>query len=220
MGFDLFKSVGKVASDVGGTVHSFANDVATVAGHATNTLPKNEKVTGVDWRGIDNVTSSIGNAVKKVPVIGPLFHGLLGVATEPFAVSEDILKGNRVDHVVVDEFRRRIGNIREIAPYAQTVIALVPGVGPVASSAIGAGLALAQGLPADEVLAATVAGAIPGGAVALAAYNVGRTALVQHKLGVASLVSNIGQAAGIPIPPAANDALTGGLNVLQSMSNT
>ena len=220
MGFNLFKSIGDVASGVGGTVHSFANNVSTVAGHAVGVLPKNEKVTGVDWRGIDNVTNSIGNAVKKVPVVGPLFHGLLGVATQPFSISENILKGERVDHVAVDALKQRIGDIREIAPYAQTVIALVPGVGPVASSAIGAGLALAQGLPADEVAAAAIAGALPGGAVALAAYNVGRTALVQHRVGgVASLVSGIGQAAGIPIPPAANAALTGGLNALQNMVN-
>jgi hypothetical protein len=220
MGFNLFKSVGKVASDVGNTVHTFANSAATVAGHATHTLPQNEKVTGVDWRGIDNVTNSIGDAVKKVPVVGQLFHGLLGIATQPFSISENILKGNRVDHVAVAALKQRIADIREVAPYAQTVIALVPGIGPVASSAIGAGLALAQGLPADEVAMAAVAGAIPGGAVALAAYNVGRTALVQHRVGgVASLVSSIGQAAGIPIPPTANAALTGGLNVLQSMVN-
>ncbi|MFI5300576.1 MAG: hypothetical protein ACHREM_21025 [Polyangiales bacterium] len=220
MGFNLFKSIGDVASGVGGTVHSFANNVSTVAGHAVGVLPKNEKVTGVDWRGIDNVTNSIGDAVKKVPVVGPLFHGLLGVATQPFSISENILKGERIDHVAVDALKQRIGDIREIAPYAQTVIALVPGVGPVASSAIGAGLALAQGLPADEVLAATIAGALPGGAIALAAYKVGRTALVQHKLGnVASLVTSIGSAAGIPIPPAANAALTGGLNALTSMVN-
>jgi hypothetical protein len=220
MGFDLFKTIGGVASGVGNTVHTFANNAASVAGHAVGVLPPNEKVTGVDWRGIDNVTNSIGDTVRKVPVVGPLFHGLLGLATQPFSISENILKGERVDHVAVDALKQRVGDIREIAPYAQTVIALVPGVGPVASSAIGAGLALAQGLPVDEVAAAAIAGALPGGAIALAAYNVGRTALVQHKLGnVASLVSSIGQAAGIPIPPVASATLTGGLNVLQNMVN-
>src|ERR1700677_384599 len=118
-------------------VSAFINNVASAAGHAVGVLPKNERITGVDWKGIDNVTNSIGRLVQKVPVVGPLFHGLLGIAAEPFAIGEDILKGDRIDHVVVNEFRRRIGSIREIAPYAQTVIAFVPAVGPLAPSAIG-----------------------------------------------------------------------------------
>ena len=201
-------------------VSSFLNSVGTAAGHAVGVLPKNEHITGVDWKGIDGFTNSLGDLVKKIPVVGPLFHGLLGIAGEPFAISEDILKGDRIDHVVVNEFRRRIGSVREIAPYAQTVIAFVPAVGPLASSAIGAGLAIAEGRPADEVAMAAVAGAIPGGALAKAAYDVGRAAIVNKKVGgVASLVSAVGAAAGVQIPPAAGAALRGGLNALQAVAN-
>lgn len=203
-----------------GAVAKFVNAAATTAGHATGTLPKNKHITGVDWGGLDNVTKSIGDTVKKVPVVGPLFHGMLGIETQPFSIAENILKGQRIDHVAVGAFRQRIGDVREVAPYAQTVIAFVPAVGPAASAAIGAGLAIAAGRPADEVAMAAVAGAIPGGAIAQAAYNVGRTALVQHKLGgVSNLVSAIGTAAGVTIPPAANTALTGGLNALQAVAN-
>lgn len=220
MGFNLFKAVGGAVSGVAGDIHTFTNNVATVAGHAVGVLPKGQHVTGVDWRGIDNVTNSIGDAVKKIPVVGPLFHGLLGIQTQPFSIAENILKGQRIDHVAVGAFRQRIGDVREVAPYAQTVIAFVPGVGPAASSAIGAGLAIAAGMPADEVAMAAVAGAIPGGAIAQAAYKVGRTALVNKKVGgVADLVYSIGSAAGVQIPPAATAALTGGLNALQSMAN-
>jgi hypothetical protein len=201
-------------------ISAFIDNAATTAGHAIGTLPKNEKITGVDWKGIDNVTSSIGRTIQKIPVVGPLLHAVLGISTEPFAISEDILKGDRIDHVAVQEFRRHIGNIREIAPYAQTVISFVPAIGPLASSAIGAGLAISEGLPADEVAMAAVAGAIPGGALAQAAYKVGRSAIVNKRVGgVADLVSAIGTAAGVSIPPAANVALRGGLNALQAMAN-
>jgi hypothetical protein len=201
-------------------VSAFINNAATTAGHAVGVLPKNEKITGVDWKGIDNVTNSIGRTIQGIPIVGPLLHAVLGISVEPFAISEDILKGDRIDHVVVQEFRRHIGNIREIAPYAQTVISFVPAVGPAASAAIGAGLAISEGLPADEVAMAAVAGAIPGGALAQAAYKVGRAAIVNKRVGgVADLVSAIGTAAGVQIPPAASTALRGGLNALQAMAN-
>ena len=207
-------------SDVGFNLGNFFNSIGTTAGHAIGVLPKNKHITGVDWKGIDRTVNSIGDAVKKIPVVGPLFHGVLGAAAEPFALSESILKGERVDHAFVDSFKRQIGQVREVAPYAQAVISFIPGVGTAASMAIGAGLAIAAGRPIDEVAVAAVSSALPGGSLAAAAYNTSRTAIVNHKVsGLGTLVSAIGAAAGVDVPPAASAAIVGGLDATQAIAN-
>ena len=106
----------------------------------------------------------------------------------------------------------------------EMVIAMVPGIGPVVSGAISAGLALAEGQPITDVLEAGIAGAIPGGAIAKAAFDMGKE-IVKDK-GVKNisalggdLMSGVAAAANITIPPAIKAAITTGLSITQSVAN-
>ena len=188
----------------------FISDAASASGRALSTVAG----------GIDKGANFVANTVQKIPLVGGVYHGVLSINAMPFKVAGDILGGKNVGQALVAGFKQDVAAVHEVAPVAQTVISFVPGVGPLASSAIGAGLALASGAPMDEVAMAAVRGSIPGGALVGAAYDVGRAAIVDHKVGnLASLVTTIGQAAGVPIPPAASAALTGGLNTLRAVAN-
>jgi hypothetical protein len=198
---------------MGFNLGKFFNSIGAAAGHALGALPK----------GIVDVTSSLGNAVKGIPIVGPLFHGVLGIAAGPFDLSERVLNGERVDHALVDNFKEQIGSIKEVAPYAQAVVSFVPGVGTVASAALGAGLAIASGQKLDTVVMSAVRGAVPGGALGVAAFDVGRDA-IRGKLHVGILASvgmqAVGNALGVSIPPAAAKSITGGLNAIQSIASS
>ena len=195
---------------MGFNLGKFIKDAASTAGHALG-APAGLMVKG---------TEAISKVASKIPVLGPMFHAILGIADEPFALSKSILDGERIDKAFVSSFKRQLADIKEVAPYAQAVVSFIPGLGTVASMAIGAGLAIASGRPIDEIAIAAVAGAIPGGPIVKAAYDVGRTAIVSHKVGnIGSLISAVGTAVGVPIPPEASAALTGGLNTLGAMAN-
>jgi hypothetical protein len=188
----------------------FIKDAASTAGH----------VLGAPAGLIIKGTEEISKVASKIPVIGPAFHAVFGLADEPFKLEHSILSGERIDKAFVDSFKRQIADIKEVAPYAQAVVSFVPGIGTAASMAIGAGLAIASGRPIDEVAMAAVSGAIPGGPIVSAAYNVGRTAIISHRIeDLGALASAVGQAAGVPIPAEASAALTGGLHVLGAMAN-
>jgi hypothetical protein len=207
---------------MGFNLGDFFNNIGTAAGHALGVLPKDKHITGVDWHGIDNFTSSIGHALSSVPVVGGLLKGVADIATTPFSFAEDILKGERIDHVLVDQFNRQVGAIKGVAPFAQAVVSFVPGVGTAVSAAIGAGLALANGRPIDEAIASAVSGAIPGGPLAGAAYKIGEEAMTGRlsagDAGAAALDA-LSAATGMPVPPAAERAITGGLTALQAAAN-
>jgi hypothetical protein len=220
MGFDIGNILKKAVKVVAPAA------LATVTGPAALIL-YDKKVSAASGRAIGQASAVVdkgatvaASAIQKIPVIGPVYHAQLVIASRPFAVAENILRGKNISQSALVGLRQAVAAAREEAPMAQAVISFVPGVGPLASSAIGAGLALAEGLPMDEVAMAAVAGAIPGGALAQAAYNVGRTAVVNHKVGdLASLVSAAGAAAGVTVPPAAAAALSGGLHTLQAVAN-
>jgi hypothetical protein len=210
MGFDLFKDTGKLISDA-----------ANASGHAINTIVTNPgKALSDVAGGVEKGANFVADAVQKIPIVGPVYHGVLSINAAPFKFAGDIIGGKNVGQAFVDGFKQDVAAAHEVAPVAQAVISFVPGVGPLASSAIGAGLALAAGAPMDEIAMSAIKGAIPGGALVGAAYDVGRAAIVDHKVGnLAALVSVVGKAAGVEIPPAATAALTGGLSTLRSVAN-
>jgi len=63
--------------------------------------------------------------------------------------------------------------VKTIAPFAQTALSFVPGVGTVVNGAIAAGSALAQGKSITDAVLDTAAAAIPGGPIAQQAFKTG-----------------------------------------------
>lgn len=118
-------------------------------------------------KGVNTVTKTVG----QVPVVGGALKGTFTVIASPIKLTGNIANGRRLDRAVLDNFKDQLGAAKDLAPYAQTVLSVVPGLGTAASGAIGAGIALAQGQPITAALIAGVKGALPGGPAAKAIFD-------------------------------------------------
>lgn len=118
--------------------------------------------------GVNAATKSIG----KVPVVGGALKGTFSIVASPLKLTGNIANGKRLDRAVMEDFKDKVGAVKDIAPYAQTVVSLVPGIGTAASGAIGAGIALAKGQPISQAMIEAVKGSLPGGAVSKSIFNV------------------------------------------------
>ena len=165
-------------------------------------------------KDVNKVTGAIGKGVGKVPFIGHPLSAMFMIANSPFEVSADIASGKRVDKALFDSFKADVKSVREVAPWAQMVISLVPGVGSAVSGAIGAGLALASGQTITQSMVAFAKGAVPGGPLAASAFD----AAVKTVSGIAKgepaarILSEAGVAA-LPIPDVAKSAVSGALEM-------
>jgi hypothetical protein len=198
---------------LGGLVRS----VSRAVGSAAKAVVKNPikalrgAATGL-VRGVADVSSSFADTLGKIPIIGAGLKGLYGFTYGTLIQSAaNVVSGVRLDKVVSRHFESQVQNIKEVAPYVQTVISLVPGIGPGISGAVSAGLTLAQGKPLDEALIAAAIGAVPGGALA--------KSMAQMAVAAASgkSLSDIAVSA-LPIPPAAKEALQAGLRVASDVA--
>lgn len=120
---------------------------------------------------VTHAVTTVAHAVEQVPVIGDVVHIIDEVNATPFRFVGAIASGARIDHAVVGELKNQLKIVKEAAPYAQTVVALVPGVGTGVAAAIAAGAALAEGQNITEIGKAAIRGALPGGAIAAAAFD-------------------------------------------------
>lgn len=115
--------------------------------------------------------TAVVHAVEKIPVIGDAVRITSEVATAPLRIASNIASGARLDHVALAALKDQIKTVKDAAPYAQTVVSLVPGIGTGVSAAIGAGAALAEGQSITEIGKAAIRGALPGGPLAAAGFD-------------------------------------------------
>lgn len=162
----------------------FVTDALKAAGNGIKT------VSGGISGGID----SVGRVAGRLPVVGTPLHEVFDAASGPFKVTEGIMNGGRIDKVVYNDLKKRIKNAQTLAPYAQTVVSLVPGVGTGVSGMIGAANALSKGQPIDAALEAGVRGSLPGGPAAQAAFDMGVAAMKGQSITDVALQA-------IPLPP-------------------
>lgn len=125
-----------------------------------------------------SVASGVGtvtNAVSKIPIVGAPLKTVYTVAyhaaTGPARLVSDIAHGKRIDKAFMSKLTETVKDAKSVAPYAQSVLNLVPGIGTGVSAALGAGLALANGQSIDKALLEGITASIPGGAAAKAALN-------------------------------------------------
>jgi hypothetical protein len=217
----------------------YGNNIYAVAfgfnlGHAIGHFCSNAVKTA--GREVGHVTSSIqsaegmiGRQIGKVPVVGgPLhaifdasYHATFGMVNATVAIAQ----GKRVDRALMDHLRDTLHDFKQVGPYVQSVISMVPGVGQGISAAMAAGLALANGQPIGEVLKAGAMGAIPGGPLVQAAVKTG-VETMQHvvkgeKLSLTTLAKSAsGMAAGaLGLPPAASNAITAGISTASHIAH-
>lgn len=147
----------------------------------------------------------------KATGLSSLTSGLTTMMTGPLKVVDDLAKGGRIDKVALSNLKQQVAAARAVAPYAQAVIGIVPGVGQGLNAAIGSGLALAAGQSITEALAAGVRSALPGGPLAASAFDLSR-AVMSGKPVSSALLS------ALPVSPAAKAALVRGLAAAQSLA--
>lgn len=115
---------------------------------------------------------TIGKQLGKVPVVGGGLKGVFDLTLNaPFQVAGHVASGQRLDKVALGALRDHVHSVKAVAPYAQTVISIVPGVGQGISAGIGAGLALASGQPISKALLEGVKSALPGGALSKSLFD-------------------------------------------------
>jgi len=190
--------LGKLVRSVGRAV----GNVAKFAGRAVQSAT----------HAVADVSSSVADKLGKIPVIGAGLKGLYGLTHGAmFQTLDNVVSGVRLDKVVSRHFESQIRNIKEVAPYAQTIISFVPGIGPGISGAISAGLSLAQGKPIDQVMIDAAIGAIPGGAFAQTAVKVGVAAAQGKPIADAAIDA-------LPIPPVAKNGAKAAFHVMQDVA--
>jgi len=122
---------------------------------------------------LENVAKDAGSSIEDVggTALTILYEGT-GVATAVNVVT-NIADGVRLDKVISRSLEDQVRAARDVAPYVQAVISLVPGIGTGISAAIAGGLALAQGKRIDQALMDAAVGALPGGVLVQSAARAG-----------------------------------------------
>lgn len=106
---------------------------------------------------------------------------------------------------IADVGRTVLDVIKTAAPFIQMGLSFIPGIGTVASAALGAGIALAEGRPITDALIEAARGAFPGGPIAARAVET-------------AIRTVINLAEGQSLDVAAMDGLRGSLSQTEKMA--
>jgi hypothetical protein len=176
------KAIGKVGKAIGGTIR---------AGH----------------KGISKTLAS-------VPVVGPGLDAAYKITplVAPITISANVAAGKRIDRAAYEGFKEQVKAYQDIAPYVQTVVSGVPGIGQGLSGAIGAANALSKGRPITDAMLEAAKGAMPGGPLGQAAFSVAVTA-IQGKP-VTEVMLN-----AIPMDPAQKRLLVAGVMAAKDIAS-
>ena len=131
-------------------------------------------------------------------------------STDPFArfalqTTRAALRGENILRAAQVEAKAGIDNVRERMRFAAMVAPFVPGIGSGVAAALGAASALAGGEPITQALIAAARSALPGGAVAQAAFNFGTNLARGKSLSEAALATARNQMPGGQAAKAAFD---------------
>jgi len=143
---------------------------------------------------IGSAASSVGSSVASVAK--GIATPVAALVTSPIKLASDIASGKNVFESLKDTVKRDLSSAKEIAPYVQAAISVIPGVGQGVNAAIAAGSALAQGKPITEALVSGLKNALPGGPIAASAFDVAYAAARGQNLGDAALQALVNNAPG------------------------
>jgi hypothetical protein len=163
-------------------------------------------------RTIGKGAAALGRGITKIPVLGTIVKAGTSLALLPARAASQLLQGKRIDRIAMDQLRGAVSGVKTLAPYVQTVISFVPGVGQGLSAGIGAGLALAQGQSITEAMLAAAKGALPGGPAAQAVFAVA-SGIAQGKR-VDQIALN-----ALPIPAAQKQMLVQGISAAKALAD-
>lgn len=235
------KAVGKVAKSATHTVTHAAEDVGKTAAHAASGAASGvgkglQAATGAIGKvgigkfNIGNITKTITHAgigpislagasdaltkgIAKISAI-PVLGSIIGVATPLHFVEaiNNVTRGQRIDRAAMGALTSRMKDYKNVAPYAASVIALVPAIGPGIGAGIAAGAALADGKRWDQIAIEAAKGAIPGGNIAKAAFDVAHAAASGKSIDKIAL-------AALPVDDKVKQAIGAGLALTKDIAS-
>jgi hypothetical protein len=234
LGFNFFHDVccdsgsagAKAASAVGSVAHTVTAPVRAVGQAVNNALGGTfvgsaVRAAGrVAQTGLDSVSKAaktVGSDIDKVPVVGGALSALYDVVTDPVTLpltaADDVVHGDSVAQTLTDSIHHEIAKYEAAAPYVETVVALIPGVGGMCASCIAVGVGVAEGQPIDQILVEAAAAQIPGGAIVVAGYLAAKTVLqgksrpISWDIIATGAIQAMAQQGGVTIPPEAMSTL-------------
>ena len=228
-GFNFFHDVCCDSSSVGGKAANAAGKVVSAAvspikaagqvvnnvlggtfiGAAVRTAGKPIQ-SGLDL--LSKATKSLGDDISKIPVVGAPLSAIYDVATDPvtlpLTIADDVAHGDSLGQTIADGIRHEVSKYQAAAPYVESVVALVPGIGGMCASCIAVGVGVAEGQPIDQILVEAAAAQVPGGAFVVAGYMAVRKVLTTGKIRpiswdsiVTGAIGAIAKQTGVTIPP-------------------
>lgn len=185
IGKQVNKKVGKAVHKAGKSVLKEATSVANrankvalqAAGRAVKEAEKAVKKTvnkatqtAVDLaKKAEDSTKILSQGVEEVFKLGQLNPM---VATS-ISLGKSITRGESLKDAAEAAVKAGVKSVKKGLKYAEMVAPFVPGIGSGAAAALGAAGALANGKPITEAMLSAARSAIPGGAIAKEAFDVG-----------------------------------------------
>lgn len=118
------------------------------------------------------------DTVGKIPILGDVARAGIGavrLGMGPMAIAIDagsrLARGQSLGAALKGAVGGQVGAVRDQLKLAEMVAPFVPGIGTGVAAALGAANALASGRPITEAVFAAARGALPGGAIAQAAFD-------------------------------------------------
>ncbi|WP_091683116.1 hypothetical protein [Methylocapsa palsarum] len=168
---------------------------------------------------IANTVSKAADAIGKIPILGDVARagvGGLRLALGPTAIAIDagsrLARGQSIGDALKGAVKGQIDAVRDQLKVAEMVAPFIPGVGTGVAAALGAANALAAGRPITEAVLAAARGAVPGGRIAQAAFDVAMNLAKGRNIGEAALAAARDQ---LPGGPAARAAFDGAVALAQ-----
>ena len=163
--------VGKGIGKVGGVVGPILGSAAKLASRATPLGAFARATYGALSAGLrgQNIFTGALDGLAGTPFVAALLR-----------VGGGLLRGENLLAAAKMAAKAGIADVREAVRFAAMIAPFVPGIGTGVGAALGAADALANGQPISQALIAGVRGAVPGGAVAQAAFDTAAQ-LVQGK---------------------------------------
>jgi hypothetical protein len=161
---------------------------------------------------VARAASKAASAVGKIPILGDISRAAIGAARlglGPAAIAIDagsrLARGQSLGAALKGAVSGQIDAVRDQLKLAEMVAPFVPGIGTGVAAALGAANALAAGRPITEAVLAAARGALPGGAIAQAAFDVALNLAKGKNIAEAALAAARDRLPGGPVARAAFD---------------
>lgn len=152
------------------------------------------------------------NQLARVPILGGVAQSLNRLAHLPTQAAMQLINGRRIDHIALGTFKQALSDTKSLAPYVQTVVSFVPGIGTGLSAGIGGALALAEGKRIDQAFINAARSALPGGPVAQMAFSIATDAIQGKPIDQVALDA-------LPIAPEAKRYLVAGIGAAKDLAH-